>query len=247
MTSRNALRHVLVRTTPLPAREGAPVPASLHSLFAQRCKLRAGSISQRAVVKYRAIAIGNVNHCHRDIRTLLTCNSQSVCVCVRVPSRHGLKSLFSLASTLLDRPTRACGSREVPVQLDIAGCGVASVCSDWASARQHQHRQRQLTCDSDATMQATCKHSPPGRKLPPTACPNRPSASSHTVHEQPYSSLPSRRPLHRRRSLCKGASSCHTGVAILRISWRGEVPMSHWAFRRCGNGVEPYRAQHAKI
>lgn len=104
---------------------------------------------------------------------------------VCVPSRHGCKSLFSHASTLLDRPTRACGSREVPVQLDDAGCGAASAGSDWASARQHQHRQRQLTCDSDATMQATCKHSPPGRKLPPAACPNRPSASSlHTVHEQ---------------------------------------------------------------
>ena len=153
-------------------------------------------------------------------------NLQLVARVVRVPRphrEHGWKSLFSLASTLLDRPTRARGSREVPVQLVVAGCGAASAASDWASA----HRQRQLTCDSDATMQATCKHSPPGRKLPPTACPNRPSASSHTVHEQPYSSVPSRRPLHRRRSLCKGALSCHTGAAILRISWRGEVPTSH--------------------
>ena len=77
---------------------------------------------------------------------------------VCVPSRHGCKSLFSHASTLLDRPTRACGSREVPVQLDDAGCGAASAGSDWASARQHQHRQRKLTCDSDATMQACKQH-----------------------------------------------------------------------------------------
>ena len=151
-----------------------------------------------------------------------------VCVCVCVCRRDmGRRACFrSHPPCLTGLPGLVVRAR-YPYSSTSLGCGVASVCSDWASARQHQHRQRQLTCDSDATMQATCKHSPPGRKLPPTACPNQPSASSHTVHEQPCSSLPSRRPLHRRRSLCKGASSCHTGAAILRISWRGEVPTSH--------------------
>lgn len=79
----------------------------------------------------------------------------SPCCACAVPRReHGWKSLFSLASTLLDRPTRACGSREVPVQLVVAGCGAASAVSDWASA----HRQRQLTCDGDAAMQRCKQH-----------------------------------------------------------------------------------------
>lgn len=53
MTSRNALRHVLARTVQHlhPAREGAPVPASLYSLFLP-AKLRAMSIIYQVAMNH---------------------------------------------------------------------------------------------------------------------------------------------------------------------------------------------------
>jgi hypothetical protein len=79
-------------------------------------------------------------------------------------------SLFSLASTL-PRPGHPCplvNRARKCYSVSIDGSGVASAggrFDDWASARQQQHGQHQLTCklagkSTQASKQARCKHSP---------------------------------------------------------------------------------------